>query len=526
MIQYKERTINVDAQSNPVKVWINFSPPSWNPPIATPFIIVPYTVPAYSRLYERLWCDDGVEWQTGFYKSRTKWKPCQHYKCYIADPVDQTPLTRIPWSVTSATAYGSYRDDVGLADRLLAADSSTFRSSFGAFGKHFLGLPSFTVENADQSFVPAPLGLSVLTQRALASMLPSVKADLSLINSVYELKDFKSLPHTVHLLNQWVRSLPAMVKNLRSTTLRNSVDIERHPLINLVPHRLNRKVLKRIRKTFNSLEGKTLSELFRAPADGYLQWKFNIAPLLTDICAIYSAVSGLEKTLRGLINQQGKRRTKHFVWKFLPSQFTGSNQTLNYALNLGQFAGYYNPPGYTGVEKAYRRSINITREVIVQELATFHAEMEYSFTLSSFQNEHARLLTFLDTMGVNLNPMILWNAIPWSFVVDWVINVNRWLDGRKVLNMEPTVAISRYVWSWKYSRRVRVRFDSNTNDSWSPILRTTYLPDLYEEAYRRDVQLPTKYNSFFGSSLNSQELTLGAALVFARRRRQNTRMRG
>jgi len=193
---------------------------------------------------------------------------------------------------------------------------------------------------------------------------------------------------------------------------------------------------------------------------------------------------------------------------------------------LGQFAGYYNPPGYTGVEKAYRRSINITREVIVQELATFHAEMEYSFTLSSFQNEHARLLTFLDTMGVNLNPMILWNAIPWSFVVDWVINVNRWLDGRKVLNMEPTVAISRYMWSWKYSRRVRVRFDSNTNDSWSPILRTTYLPDLYEEAYRRDVQLPTKSNSFFGSSLNSQELTLGAALVFSRRRRQNTRMRG
>jgi len=523
MIKYKERSINVDASKDLVTVWRNFALQNWNPPLAL-FVTIPYVVPAYRRLYERMWWDDGRTWSNGFYLSRTSWKPCQHYKCYIADPVDQTPLLRIPWSTTSITDLGSYVDRVGMADRLLAADSSTFRSSFGSFGSHSLGLPSITVENSDQSFVPAPSGLTVLTQRALASMLPTIKSDMSLINSIIELKDFKSFPETLRLLtHQWYYDLPAMIKNLSKTSVFHRVD---NSLINVIHHRLNRNVLKKIRKTFNRLEGKTLAELFRAPADGYLQLKFNIQPLLKDLTSIYNAVSGLEKTLRGLLNHQGRRQTKHFTWKWLPAEFSGPNQTLNYSLNLGQFAGSTNPPGFTGCTNSYRRSLRMTREVIVSTPATFHAEIEYSYMLSSYQVEHAQLLTLLDSMGVNLNPAIIWNAIPWSFVVDWFLGVSRWLGDRKVLNMEPRVGISRYMWSWKYSRRIRTSFDSNTVDGMSPVLPKTYLPDLYEEAYRRDIRMPTRSDSFFGSGFSSDELTLGAALVFARRRHQNTRMRG
>lgn len=526
MIQYKERSFSTASRSCPVLVIRNFPNQNWNPPLAAS-VVIPYKVPEFIRLSERLWWDDGIEWQTNFYKSRSSWKPCQHYKCWLADPVDQSPVQYIAWATTSVTDIGSYVDRIGAADRLLAADHSTFRSSFGAFGSHNLGIPSMTVENLDKSFVPPPDGLSTLVKRSLDRMLPNVKAELSLINTIIELKDFSSLPNTIRKLSRYAEDIPVIFKNLKAI---NSALHGKPPTYFKKPSRALAasisKRLKAVRKSFTGLQGRTLAELLHAPADGFLQVEFNILPLLTDMCGIYLSLSKLEKTMRSLINQQGRHLSKHYTWTWIPSQFAGASTTLNYTLNLGQFAGYTNPPGFTGCTNGYRRSIRMTREVMIDQPAVFHAEIEYSYSLSSFQNEHARLLTLLDYLGVNLNPMIIWNAIPWSFVVDWFIGVNRWLDGRKILNMEPVVAISRYLWSVKTKRRIRTSFDTSTNDPLSPPLNRTWLPDLYEETYRRDVRLPTATDSFFGSSLSSTELTLGGALVFARRRRQNTRMRG
>lgn len=36
-------------------------------------------------------------------------------------------------------------------------------------------------------------------------------------------------------------------------------------------------------------------------------------------------------------------------------------------------------------------------------------------------------LALLDSIGANLNPQIIWDAIPYSFVVDWFFNVGDWL---------------------------------------------------------------------------------------------------
>lgn len=47
----------------------------------------------------------------------------------------------------------------------------------------------------------------------------------------------------------------------------------------------------------------------------------------------------------------------------------------------------------------------------------------------------------LDTLGVELNPRIIWEAIPFSFVVDWFFGVGRWLERFKFDALELPVSL-------------------------------------------------------------------------------------
>jgi hypothetical protein len=158
--------------------------------------------------------------------------------------------------------------------------------------------------------------------------------------------------------------------------------------------------------------------------------------------------------------------------------------------------------------------LRCVRYAIVEQ-AEFHAEIEYNYNFTRFEVENARLLSIMDTLGVNLNPAIIWNAIPWSFVIDWLINVGKFLDGLKISNMEPTVNITQFLWSTKVRRRVRCYLEPNPASAQKIVIQKTYLPDLYETAYRRGVELPTE-SSILSSGLSYKEFSLGAALAITR----------
>jgi hypothetical protein len=130
-----------------------------------------------------------------------------------------------------------------------------------------------------------------------------------------------------------------------------------------------------------------------------------------------------------------------------------------------------------------------------------------------------------DRIGLSqINLATLWNAIPWSFIVDWVLGVNRWLSGRRVLQMEPTIGISRVLWSVKRYRRIATWLKTTSKGYNIPVTVDTYLPTMYETTYRRDTELPVRNNpAIFGSSLNSRELSLGVALTITSRKRLTNR---
>jgi hypothetical protein len=491
--------------------WRNSTTPNWNPPVAKS-LTIPYVVPSYRRRFERIWWDDGRSKANGFALSKTKLKPCQHYVRQTEPITDLfTPYTNIPWSTASLTATAGY-DSVlgGEPSKLLLIDHPSVRSLWGSFGDHNNGAPSLHQSQGVDGILPLPPGLSYLVERSLLSMLPRIKSEISLINSVIELKDLKRLPDTI-------RNMASVFR--RATELGSLISTKgsRRPLT-------KNDLLLRVRRTFEINEGATLSEITRTGADGYLQAQFNIIPLLNDIISIQKVIRSIVSQINWLVNNQGRPQCRHFTYKWLSRQFTHSSSVIGpVTYTTGQFAGSISPPGQTGCHRQLQDNIRWEREVIVDKPDIFHGQIFFNYYFRRADVEHALLYGIYDALGINLNPAIIWNAIPWTFLLDWVVNVSSWLNKRTVLNLEPGVNITRYLWSWKASRRIRTVYYSTLASSLRK--HRTYLPDIYESLYRRDIGLPSRSNSLYGSGLSDTELSLGAALATSLALRPNRRLR-
>jgi len=412
---------------------------------------------------------------------RTKWKAFQHYKRVA------TPLLcpgRIRFTTNAYYKYSSFAE--GFVN---AGNASLFcEGQFGVPGNTHFGLPVFYDPlSEDKGFVPFPADIGAWQSNSMRAMMPYIKGELSVLNSVYELKDFKTLPNQV-------RSVGSLIGG----------DLA-HSYLRVVNPTLW-KILRKIPP------GATLRTYLRESASGYLQAKFNILPLISDIQAIIRSVEATCDRIRDLINRQGKPRIAHFTKQFM--EFDNVDETSN---DVGM--------GYDGLHPGWNPSAIITgtskchRQVIYKP-STFHAEVEYNYNYTNYQAKYASLLAFLDRIGVNLNPRIIWNAIPWSFVVDWVVGIGRLLDDFRKGWMDPEINILRYLWSISRRRDIfadrLIRFKDYLDGPMGEY-HPYPLPTLTETAYRRVVEWPTRA-SLFASGLNSNEFTLGAALVIARKR--------
>lgn len=53
---------------------------------------------------------------------------------------------------------------------------------------------------------------------------------------------------------------------------------------------------------------------------------------------------------------------------------------------------------------------------------------QFSYVLPSYDYDEMRWRGWLDSMGLTLSIGNVWRVIPWSFVVDWFVNVSKYLD--------------------------------------------------------------------------------------------------
>lgn len=411
--------------------------------------IVPLFVPSLERRFELYTPNSGG--------SHDNWKPFLHYKRSVTLPYGSAASAATVDLCPYGLAGGDYPNHVAT----VRSPFWGYESDYGTIDSPLLGLSVLCApsEVSADGIIPPPPDLEVLLARAQRSILPAVKQELSLINSVIELKDFKTLPRTLSAL----AALPSGAA---------------------VP----------LREVLREGAGKV--------SDIYLQGKFNILPLLSDIKGIIRSLRLSEKRINDLISRAGRPQTRHWSCNLAQSEENAyrSDSTGPYALS-----------GFIG-------QCTTWREVFPLDVK-FHVEIEYNFNFTRYQREHARILSLLDGLGVGgyFNPQIVWNAIPWSFVVDWVLGVSQWLGQFTVSAMEPVINIRRALWSVRRSRLIVLTKTVGANSLGYRNTSKCHVASVQESAFRRQPYWPT-ISSIETSGLSSTEFTLGAALVFARKR--------
>jgi len=502
--RHREASIPQDTRLQ--AVWPSFqSGPPWFDSLSTPVnLITPVDEGAFSTLFERVSEDPvrkGRKGHVGFNLPKVRlrgrkvvkerrpgnlpvfvnWNSFQHYKIECFE--DPTPER---FACDLVATYFPLSGPVQWGKQYSLLESNLL-DRFGEPGRPIKDLPEYDISDAGfEYFIEPPSDLDELISYSLKSMLPFIKHKVSLINSIIELKDFVTLKDThkrilrsFSLLKQYSGIVAAMAKTAQ----------------------------KRFRNS-------TLRELLQAGANVYLQKEFNFAPLLSDIAGVSLALKEFETSARTYSNNEGRPTVAHFNATLLEED--------------GDYHESHHQDLSASTEQRWQaRGLTVTRDVLTLP-TEFKAQVQYNANYSAYQLEHARALALLDRVGVNLNPQVIWNAIPWSFVVDWVADVGNFLARFRKGNLDPQLNILQFSWSVKRQRDIICSVEQNSSYrlsdvAWIPRLQKYYFPVVRETAYRRQVGLPGE-SSFTTSGLNSHEFTLAAALAITHKRGKTKRI--
>ena len=146
--------------------------------------------------------------------------------------------------------------------------------------------------------------------------------------------------------------------------------------------------------------------IFKNVAKGHLNYSFAWKPFIGDLLTIYEKASTWRAGLQKLTAGVGKQQTRHFT-KVLPLPPTdGPLYTL--------------PP--------YWRIRDASETVHWRKRPTYCATMKFTYSLPEMSEKEMELRALLDSFGLHFNAGVIWEAIPFSFAVDWFHGIGSWLE--------------------------------------------------------------------------------------------------
>jgi hypothetical protein len=254
-------------------------------------------------------------------------------------------------------------------------------------------------------------------------MRPDVKPDLSLLNFVHELKEVVSL-----------KSFPKKVGELIDTF---------YGLIRTYQPFRHRRL---------QVAGSTAKQI----SGLHLEFSFAVRPFIDAVIKIYGALTKYREGYRALVEKAKEPQRRHY------------RKVLT--------AGYVS----SGVE-----IVSAGEELLVETTyddVFYHASCKYSFELpveGKWIDNQCKYL--LDRLGVNDNPKTLWDAIPFSFVLDWAITIGPWLGSLGTTNLGIRTELTDFCHSVKQV----------STTSYNYRIGGTFVTALWSEYHSHYVRLPT-----------------------------------
>jgi hypothetical protein len=156
-------------------------------------------------------------------------------------------------------------------------------------------------------------------------------------------------------------------------------------------------------------------------AGGHLGYELGIKPLLSDLEAMSSILTSLIQKLRDFNDRCGKISTNR---RTITNTVTTKSGTGNYA------GLTTHPQRWTAVYELHKTA-GLTYMPLPLEITGKYLPI---------------LRVLLDAVGFELNAAIVWDAVPFSFVVDWFFDIGSWLERHKHDTLElPIKYVDSYI---------------------------------------------------------------------------------
>lgn len=166
---------------------------------------------------------------------------------------------------------------------------------------------------------------------------------------------------------------------------------------------------------------------------------FGVLPFYNDVKNFFEAQGKMEKRLDQLFRDAGRPVRRKFEVKHLGvnEEDVLQSGTMDYPSVLPIFvAQAYAGPGTWSLKR------------VAKEKVWFSGQARYDLpTHVGMDTTHLRRQLRYALYGLRLTPKVIWNAVPWSWMVDWVTNT-----GDIISNLLPGVA-ERLVWDYAFIMR-------------------------------------------------------------------------
>jgi len=238
------------------------------------------------------------------------------------------------------------------------------------------------------------------------------------------------------------------------------------------------------------------SSISKTASNNFLAWNFGVAPFVSDMKAIVSLADSASKSIEHLLMNQGKTTTLSF------NRDTKDFPPLEVYMSIDGHNG--STLGHSGYHCLHLK--RLSARVIL------HIGGKLTQDLEGLRGDLAQLKALAASSGFNKPARAIWNALPYSFVVDWFFSVGKLLDSLAIQPFGGEYTIKDVYYSLK-SEAVWA-----ATQVYHPNYQEYFLGNIDVESYRRVKGFPATSLLLTDGLLSPTQLTLALAMLEQKRR--------
>lgn len=256
--------------------------------------------------------------------------------------------------------------------------------------------------------------------------------------------------------------------------------------------------LKDMKGMIPTIDRKSLS---KTASNNFLAFEFGVLPFVSDVKAIVAMSDVVDKRIKLLIANNGK--TTHLSF----DRVVDYNDPYKITRSIAN--PYDTLFGNDNVEDAVR-FVRQSAKVSV------HIGGHLTQNLRDLSDAMAKMKGLIASGGFNHPARIIWNAIPYSFVVDWFFSIGKLLDSLQVQPFGGEYDVSDVGYSVKSEATylVKVQYHSGQDT----VLGNSLLGTVWVKSFTRKPGFPVFSPFLTDGTLSPTQLVLGLAMLDQKRR--------